>query len=193
MSYPNVWKRVFDFAIALLLLALAGPLILLASMGIKFSSRGPVFFRQERVGLNGMPFSILKLRTMHINVDRKISQTYNNDPEVFPFGRVLRRLKIDELPQIFNVVKGDMSFVGPRPCLMHTYIDMPEWARKRALVRPGITGMAQISGNVALTWEERWRHDVRYVESVSLVTDIRLLLKTVAVVVLGEERFKEVL
>jgi len=190
MTYTKAWKRLLDFVLAMLALVVALPLILIVAAGIKISSPGPVFFRQTRVGLHGVNFDILKLRTMGLNPDRELVQTYNNDPEVFPLGRVLRRLKIDELPQILNVLHGDMSLVGPRPCLPQTFEEMPKWARKRSLVRPGLTGLAQINGNVALTWEERWRYDLEYVDSISFLTDIRLIIKTLAVVIFGEEQFR---
>ena len=190
MTYAKAWKRVFDFILAMLALLFALPLILIAATGIKISSPGPVFFRQKRVGLHGVNFDIFKLRTMELNPEREIVQTYNNDPEVFPLGRILRRLKIDELPQILNVLRGDMSLVGPRPCLPQTFEAMPKWARMRTLVRPGITGMAQINGNAALTWEDRWRYDLEYVDCISFVIDIRLVIKTFAVVIFGEERFR---
>lgn len=191
LNYVAGPKRAFDFIFSLIAVFLILPLIAIAAVAIKLSSPGPVFFRQERVGRGGRSFSIFKLRTMTVNPDRETIQTFNSDPQVFSVGKILRRTKIDELPQIFNVLRGDMSLVGPRPCLRHTYAEMPEWAQKRAQVRPGITGLAQINGNIALSWEERWRYDVRYVETLSFFGDIKLILKTVAVVLLGEERFKD--
>lgn len=191
MNYAAGPKRVFDFVVALVAASVALPIIGVASIAIKLTSPGPIFFRQERVGLDGRPFFILKLRTMTVDPHREMGQTYNTDPQVFPVGKLLRRLKVDELPQVVNVLRGDMSLVGPRPCLLQTFADMPDWARKRATVRPGITGLAQICGNVALSWEERWKYDVRYVDAMSFWGDVRLIIKTVAVVLLGEENFKE--
>ena len=122
--------------------------------------------------------------------DRNAGEQVRPDEiDITRVGGVLRRLKIDELPQLFNVVSGDMSLVGPRPCLIKTYIDMPEWARARIDVGPGITGLAQTSGNIALPWTERWKFDVRYVERLSATLDIYILLKTIFVVILGEDRF----
>ena len=122
--------------------------------------------------------------------DRNAGEQVRPDEiDITRVGGVLRRLKIDELPQLFNVVSGDMSLVGPRPCLIKTYIDMPEWARARIDVGPGITGLAQTSGNIALPWTERWKFDVRYVERLSATLDIYILLKTIFVVILGEVRF----
>ena len=190
MMYLKFFKRSIDILISLLLIIVAIPLLMVAAIGIKLSSSGPILFLQKRIGQNGKEFLIYKLRTMELGPGRKIGQTYTSDPAVFRFGKILRRLKIDELPQIFNVARGDMSIVGPRPCLKETYVEMPKWARARFLVRPGITGLAQISGNVALTWDERWMHDVHYVENLSLIVDLKIVIKTIAVVVAGEERFK---
>jgi lipopolysaccharide/colanic/teichoic acid biosynthesis glycosyltransferase len=190
MMYVRFFKRLIDILISSLLIIIAIPLLLVAAIGIKLSSPGPILFLQKRIGQNGKIFQIYKLRTMELDPRREIGQTYTSDPAVFRFGKILRRLKIDELPQIFNVVSGDMSIVGPRPCLKETFVEMPKWARARFLVKPGITGLAQISGNVALTWEERWMHDVHYVEKLSLFADLKIIIKTIAVVVAGEERFK---
>lgn len=193
MTYSLHIKRALDFALALLLLILAFPLILVAAIAIALNSKGSVFFTQDRVGLNGKAFKIYKLRTMSVDPRRALTQTTHSDPEVFFIGKVLRRLKIDELPQIFNVLIGDMSFVGPRPCMDATREEMPAWARRRFLVRPGMTGLAQINGNVALSWEERWRHDIHYIDNCSFLQDLVILIKTVRVVVAGEERYRRVL
>jgi undecaprenyl phosphate N,N'-diacetylbacillosamine 1-phosphate transferase len=190
MSYLKLWKRPLDLIVVLLIFIISMPVLLIASVGIKISSPGPVFFRQKRVGLHGVEFEVLKLRTMSVNPLRKVAQTYGSDPEVFPLGRLLRRLKIDELPQLLNVLYGEMSLVGPRPCLRQTFDEMPEWARKRVMVRPGMTGMAQVNGNVALTWEERWRYDIHYVEHISFSLDLRLISRTLAVVIIGEDKFR---
>lgn len=193
MSYVALWKKVLDFVLAIIGATIAVPIIGICALMIKISSPGPVFFLQERVGLDGKPFLIFKLRTMAVNPDRREKQTQISDPEVFPVGKIFRRLKIDELPQLFNVLRGDMSWVGPRPSLIETFNEMPEWARKRVSVRPGITGLAQVNGNVALSWEERWKHDLKYTETISFLTDLKILWKTVAVVVLSEEQFRRTL
>lgn len=192
MIYKKFTKRILDVTIAIIALLICGPLLVLAIAAIRLSSPGPVFFRQQRVGMNGEIFEILKLRTMTVNPQRQVNQTTLSDPEVFAIGRILRRLKIDELPQVINVLLGDMSIVGPRPCLEQTFREMPVWAKRRAEVRPGITGQAQINGNIALTWEERWRHDVDYVDNITTGRDIVIILKTVSVVLFGEENFRRV-
>ena len=192
MIYRNGGKRLLDLSLGLSALALFALPIALAIFVIKLSSPGPAFFYQTRVGRNGKPFRICKLRTMTVDPTRRIAaQVGQNDPGVFTAGRFLRRFKIDEMPQIFNVVRGDMSFVGPRPCLEETRDVMPGWARRRFDVRPGITGLAQTKGNVVLSWEKRWEQDIQYLERLSLPLDFWLVLKTVVVVILGEEKFGE--
>jgi len=190
MIYRVYIKRIVDVLFSLAVLSLVWPAIGIAVLAIKFSSEGPIFFTQNRVGLNGKTFRIYKLRTMSVDVNRGAKQTNQADPEVFGVGKILRRLKIDELPQIFNVLIGDMSVVGPRPCLEVTKQEMPEWALRRFELRPGMTGLAQVSGNVSLPWQKRWEFDVRYVEKCSFATDVRIILKTLFVVLFGEERFR---
>ncbi len=192
MIYRHGLKRLVDILVSLALLVVLSPVIALSWLAVRLSSAGPGFFQQTRVGLGAQPFRIHKLRTMVVNPDRALTQTTTLDPEVIPLCRPLRRLKIDELPQIFNVLAGDMSLVGPRPCMEVTLDGMPAWAKRRFDVRPGLTGLAQISGNVALSWEERWRYDVAYVERCSLWLDLVIILKTIPVIFLGEERFRRI-
>lgn len=190
MTYRGSGKRVFDVVFSVVGLALTGPIILLGWAAVRLLSPGPGFFHQTRVGLHERRFSVLKLRTMSVNSQRTVAQTTNADPEVLPIGRVLRRLKVDELPQFINVLRGDMSLVGPRPCLQTTLEEMPQHARRRFIVRPGLTGLAQVSGNVAMSWEQRWSYDLRYVNSYSLKLDLLIIAKTIAVILFGEERFR---
>lgn len=192
MTYKKFFKRFFDIALASVIFLCCVPILFLSILGIRLVSPGPIFFRQRRVGRHGKVFEIFKLRTMSLDPNRKASQTTLADPEVFAFGRVLRRLKIDELPQVMNVLRGDMSIVGPRPCLEHTFTDMPDWAKRRLEVRPGITGQAQVNGNIAMSWEKRWHYDIQYVDNVSIGTDTKIILKTIVVVLLGEEKFRSV-
>ncbi len=183
-------KRAFDASVAAACLIIALPILVVAITAIKASSPGPVFFRQTRIGFRGKAFSIVKLRTMIHRMDRPIGQTTSADSDVFPIGRLLRRFKLDELPQLWNVLRGDMSLVGPRPCLPETAETMPAWALKRFQVRPGLTGLAQVSGNIELTWEQRWKYDVRYVDTTSFVVDCVIIFRTFAVVIMGEGRFR---
>lgn len=191
MIYREYAKRAVDCVVAAVGLIALSVLIALAMVAICLNSSGPVFFVQRRVGRFGKPFTIYKLRTMTVDPERQVRQTETSDPEVFFVGKILRRLKIDELPQLWNILNGDMSLVGPRPCLEQTYSEMPDWARQRFAVRPGITGLAQVHGNVALSWEERWAYDVKYSEKVSWLLDFAIICKTASVVIFGEERYKK--
>lgn len=178
-------KRIFDILLAVLaILLLAIPLLFLMA-AVRLRLGKPVFFRQVRPGLHGEPFHIVKFRTM--------TDACGPDGELLPdperltgFGALLRATSLDELPELWNVVKGDMSLVGPRPLLME-YLPLytPEQAR-RHLVRPGITGLAQISGRNAISWEEKFRLDVWYVDHVSVWLDMVILWKTVTKVVARE-------
>ena len=179
-------KRAFDVAVALGGLLVAGPVLVVAMVLIKVTSRGPVFFRQPRRGRDGQVFLLYKLRTM-VDRPRTAREIMPGDTEVTTIGRVLRRFKIDELPQLWNVLTGDMAIVGPRPGLP----DQPlsEVGRRRLEVRPGLTGLAQVHGNVYLTWEQRWEYDAAYVDRMSIGMDLWILWRTVLVVLLGEKRF----
>lgn len=191
MKFTVALKRLTDLIISLFLLILLSPILILCTLFIKLGDKGPIFYKQQRVGLNGCFFEILKFRSMSVNENREIGQTFNTDPEVTWIGRLMRRTKIDELPQLINVVKGDMGLVGPRPCLIITYEEMPEWAKERFKVRPGMTGLAQINGNIFLRWEERWKYDIQYVKTLSILNDIKIVFKTILVVVFGEDKFKK--
>ena len=191
MKFTVALKRLTDLIISLFLLILLSPILILCTLFIKLGDKGPIFYKQQRVGLNGCFFEILKFRSMSVNENREIGQTFNTDPEVTWIGRLMRRTKIDELPQLINVVKGDMGLVGPRPCLIITYEEMPEWAKERFKVRPGMTGLAQINGNIFLRWEERWKYDIQYVKTLSILNDIKIVFKTILVVIFGEDKFKK--
>jgi undecaprenyl phosphate N,N'-diacetylbacillosamine 1-phosphate transferase len=188
--YRRGGKRALDLAFSLIGLAILGPVILLGWLAVKLSSAGPGFLHQTRIGAGERPFRLHKLRTMTVDPGRVLTQTMTKDPDVLPVGRVLRRFKIDELPQFANVLAGEMSFVGPRPCMPVTAEEMPSWARRRFSVRPGMTGLAQVNGNAGLSWEERWRHDVAYVDRYSVELDGEIMLKTLGVVFFGEDCFR---
>lgn len=190
----NLWarglKRVFDFAVGLAVLVLASPVLSLAVLLIKLTSPGPIFFRQVRTGRDGCPFRPFKLRTMRGGRTPDPNELVPLDhPEITAVGRVLRRLKIDELPQVFNVINGDMSLVGPRPTLPQQTAAYDDFQRQRLFVRPGMTGLAQVNGSVGISWEERIKYDVYYVKHHGLLIDLGIMLKTILVVLLGEERF----
>ena len=173
-------NRAVDVAIAGVALALASPLIALAALALKVGSRGPVIYRQTRVGRNGVDFELLKLRTMvdgaeglgaGFSVDR-------GDPRITGIGRVLRRLSLDELPQLWNVVRGDMSVIGPRPTLRYQVESYTQRQARRLEVKPGVTGWAQVHGRAALPWVERIELDVWYVEHRSPWVDLEILART---------------
>jgi lipopolysaccharide/colanic/teichoic acid biosynthesis glycosyltransferase len=161
-------------------LALASPFLAASALAIKLEDRGPVLYRQERVGQDGRPFELLKLRTMVQGAETQGAgwSVNKGDPRITRAGRVLRRLSLDELPQLWNVVRGEMSLIGPRPTLAYQVERYTERQRRRLEVKPGITGWAQIHGRAALPWEERIELDVWYVEHRSPRVDLKILLRT---------------
>ena len=173
-------NRALDVAGASVALALASPVLGLAALAVKLEDRGPVLYRQRRVGLRGEEFELLKLRTMVEGAERQGAGWAVNegDPRITRVGRLLRRLSFDELPQLWNVVRGDMSLVGPRPTLSYQVERYTHRQRRRLEVKPGITGWAQIHGRARLPWEERIELDVWYVEHRSPWVDLRILLRT---------------
>ena len=187
--YRCFGKRVLDVAICLPILIFASPILLLAAVLIKLDSTGPVFFNQERLGRYGSTFLTYKLRTMTDRVRTTHTEVLPGHSEVTRVGGFLRRTKIDELPQILNIVKGDMSLVGPRPALPEHIHQYNEHGLRRLLERPGMTGLAQVNGNIFLSWPERWQYDAEYVADISALSDLGIMLKTIGVVVLGEQRF----
>jgi undecaprenyl phosphate N,N'-diacetylbacillosamine 1-phosphate transferase len=180
-SMYEILKRVFDFLVAGVLLVILSALLLGIAVAIRLGSRGPAIFRQERAGRNGKPFTLYKFRTMRLDVDPfGPSPKSGEDPRLTRLGRFLRERSLDELPQLLNIVKGDMSLVGPRPLYVAQVGEWNERQRKRLLVKPGLTGLAQISGRGKLTLEEKLELDVKYVEQAGLWLDVRILLATVA-------------
>jgi exopolysaccharide biosynthesis polyprenyl glycosylphosphotransferase len=202
-------KRLMDILIAMGLLAVTSPLFLIVALLIKRSGPGPVFFVQERLGRDGQPFLFYKFRTMEHNSDDAIHRQFaamfingdeegcrksngdrkifkmSQDPRVTQIGAWLRRTSLDELPQIFNVLRGDMSLVGPRPPIVYEIEHYPPWHMERLKVTPGLTGLWQVSGRSSVPFEEMVRLDVHYINHWSLWMDLRILLKTVPVVLQG--------
>ncbi len=194
----RVIKNVFDRSSAFFALLLLSPLLIGVALAIRLTSRGPALFRQTRVGSQGKPFTIYKFRSMYADAEARLNslQALNerregllfkikNDPRVTPIGRILRRYSIDELPQLINVLKGDMSLVGPRPPLPVEVAQYSDDVRRRLLVRPGVTGLWQVSGRSDLEWVESVRLDLRYVENWSLIYDFEILWKTFYAVLRG--------
>ena len=179
--------RAIDVLLAAIGLILAAPLLLVAAVAIKLTSRGPVIYRQKRIGRDGVPFELYKLRTMQLGADPVGVGTpvLVGDPRVTSAGRVLRRFSLDELPNLVNVLRGDMAIVGPRPTL-EAQVDLYTPRQRRRLeVRPGLTGWAQVNGRAGIPWEERIELDVWYVDNRSLATDLRILARTVRLLASG--------
>ena len=187
-------KRAFDLFAGGLGLVILSPLLAGLVVAIRLTGRGPAIFRQERAGRGGRPFTCYKFRTMRLDADPfGPSPKAGDDPRLTKIGRFLREYSLDELPQLGNVLKGDMSLVGPRPLYVAQIAEWDERQRKRLLVKPGLTGLAQVSGRGALTREEKLELDVKYVERTSLRLDVRILLATLGQVLgrrgIYEERY----
>lgn len=190
-------KRAFDVVGSAMLLVALTPVIVAIALSVAFGSRGPVLFRQRRVGLNGESFSMLKFRSMVVDAEDRLAELaatqrdagnavlfkLTNDPRVTPVGRLLRRYSLDELPQLLNVLRGDMSLVGPRPPLETEVAAYEKQVHRRFLVKPGITGLWQVSGRSTLSWEDSVRLDLYYVENWSITSDVIVLWRTVREVV----------
>lgn len=186
-------KRTADIVFSAAGLIVLMPILLISAILLEIFMPGPLFFKQQRVGKNGRLFNILKFRSMKVDKALEASHDFTRDAErMTPFGKLLRRTKIDELPQLWNVLVGDMSLVGPRPTVKEQTDKYNDFQRQRLNMRPGMTGLAQVNGNVSLTWDERFVYDVEYVNNFSVLFDIKILCKTVLVVIMGEEKFKRV-
>ncbi|EMJ3469007.1 sugar transferase [Vibrio harveyi] len=181
-------KRIFDIFVSLFSILLLLPLFLLISLAVKLTSPGPIFFRQTRVGRFNSEFEILKFRTMkvdsHLVPDGLAVR--ENDDRITKIGHFLRKTSLDEIPQFINVLKGDISIVGPRPGLPEQLKYFNEQQKKRTLVRPGITGLATVNGRASIPWSKRIEYDLLYIDTFSLLLDVKILLKTVYVVLAGQ-------
>jgi len=190
-------KRLFDICSSAAALAVLSPLLVGVALGVKFTSRGPIFFRQKRVGLHGKPFNMLKFRSMVINAEELKAKLeamneqtgpvfkMKNDPRITRIGRFIRKYSIDELPQLINVLRGEMSVVGPRPPIPSEVEKYAAWQRRRLSVRPGLTCIWQVSGRNQISFEDWMYLDMQYIDHWSLKNDINLILKTVPVVLTG--------
>jgi lipopolysaccharide/colanic/teichoic acid biosynthesis glycosyltransferase len=192
MLYRMYIKRLLDIVISLMALIFLSPVLILVALMIKLDSNGPIFFIQKRLGKNMKMFNIYKFRTMvpdAVKYQKVGVEVKGDDFRITRIGKILRRFKIDELAQLINVLKGDMSIVGPRPTLPE-YIDhYEEWELRRFEVRPGLTGLAQVNGNIYLDRQEKSAYDIKYIEQMSFITDLKIILKTVAIILFGEDRF----
>lgn len=194
------FKKLMDITVALLAVFILSPLFLIVAVFIKLSSRGPVFFVQRRVGLNGRKFTLYKFRTMHKDAHRMRTELEKDnesdgpvfkikkDPRVTRLGRFLRKYSIDELPQLFNVLKGNMSLVGPRPPLPREVAQYELWQRRRLSMRPGLTCLWQVNGRNNIAFSKWMEMDLEYIDTWSLSSDLRILIKTIPVVLMGDGR-----
>jgi lipopolysaccharide/colanic/teichoic acid biosynthesis glycosyltransferase len=189
---PNA-SRALDVLVAAPALVVASPLLAVVALAIKLESRGPVFYRQRRVGKDGRPFDLWKLRTMVPGAEVMGAGIYvlQGDPRITRVGRLLRRFSLDELPNLVNVLRGDMAVVGPRPTVQEQVDRYTERQRRRLEVKPGITGWAQINGRTSLPWPERIELDVWYVEHRSLRLDVRILARTARMLATGHGLYSE--
>jgi exopolysaccharide biosynthesis polyprenyl glycosylphosphotransferase len=211
-NWARLVKRGIDITVAAVALLLLAPVWLLVALLIKLDSHGPVFYRQERVGMDGRIFLFLKFRTMQADADDRVHREYqrkliegrpdtnlgderrpvyklHTDPRVTRTGRVLRRLSLDELPQLLNVLRGDMSVVGPRPPIPYEVEAYELWHRKRLDMKPGLTGLWQVSGRNRLSFEEMVRLDLFYIENWSLLLDLKIILRTLPVMLRGDDAY----
>lgn len=179
--------RPLDVLVAALALAALSPLIALCAVAIRLDSRGPAIYRQRRVGKDGVPFDLLKLRTMVVDAEHTGAGLYieDRDPRITRVGRVLRRFSLDELPNLINVLRGELAIVGPRPTVQAQVDRYTPHQRRRLEVLPGITGWAQVNGRTSLSWPERIELDVWYVDNRSLALDLRILLRTARLLATG--------
>lgn len=185
--YRCFFKRFFDFTLSLLAIIILSPVLLIISVLIRMDSNGPIFFLQERVGLNQKIFKIIKFRTMIVNAEYigdGLSIKEGSDPRITKIGKFLRRTSLDELPQLFNILLGDMSIIGPRPPVTYHPYKIGEYddrKKHRFDVKPGLTGLAQSKIRNSGTWDERIEFDLEYVEKLSFLFDIKVIIDTIKI------------
>lgn len=178
--YKKYIKRVFDIVFSLFALILLSPVLLILAVLIKLNLGSPILFKQQRPGLHGKVFTIYKFRTMTDGNDES-GELLPDSKRLTKFGKFLRASSLDELPELINILKGDMSFVGPRPLSVKYLPYYNEYEKQRHYVRPGLTGLAQVNGRNKATWEERFEYDIEYVNQLSILLDIKIILKTIKV------------
>ena len=204
LNFYKFIKKFFDLLFSLLFLIFTIPLFLIISFLIKLSSRGPIFFLQERIGKKNIPFKCIKFRTMYpeakdilenlLSKDAQLKYEFEkthklkNDPRITPIGKLLRKTSLDELPQFINVLKGEMSIIGPRPIVKDEIIKYEENFKKVLSIKPGITGLWQVSGRNNLTYKRRVMLDLNYVENYNLIMDLRIFIRTFGVILFPLDR-----
>ncbi|MEH7225235.1 sugar transferase [Bacillus sp. JJ1566] len=190
-KFQNLIKRMIDIVVSLVVLIPFFPIWTLIAILIKITSQGPIFFLQDRPGRNKRIFKVYKFRTMKPGSDTMIKgkEVMKDDDRVTTIGKFLRRSKLDEIPQVLNVLRGEMSLIGPRPERIASLADYTDEISKRLNMNPGMTGLAQVSGNIYLSLEDRYKLDIFYVEHFSIWLDFKILIRTVGVVLFGEDKF----
>ena len=181
----KIVKRTLDLLFAVLILVVSSPLFLFCLITVKISSKGPSVFKQKRIGRNGKTITIMKFRTMRVETEKEGKQLSDSE-RMTKAGYKLRKYSLDELPQLLNIIKGDMSFIGPRPLLLSYYPYYTPEENRRHDVLPGITGLAQINGRNLLNWDERLQLDIEYVDNISFQLDLKILFKTIEKVIKRE-------
>lgn len=184
--YKKFLKRLFDFIISLFLLILISPIFFLTYIVVRICIGSPVVFKQKRPGKNEKIFTIYKFRTMTNQKDVS-GKLLADEDRLLPIGKFIRKSSIDELPQLINVLKGEMSFIGPRPLLVDYLPLYTEKQKNRHLIRPGITGLAQVNGRNAISWEEKFEYDIYYSENLNFMLDVKILILTIKKVFLSED------
>lgn len=187
----KIMKRLTDIILSLIVLILFCPIWIIVGLLIKLTSKGPIFFLQDRPGYQKKIFKVYKFRTMQLGSEKMIKgkEVLKGDNRITKIGHFLRRSKIDEIPQVLNVLIGEMSLVGPRPERIASLEEYDEEISKRLNMKPGMTGLAQVSGNIHLTLEDRYKFDVYYAENFSLLLDMKIIFRTVGVVIFGEDKY----
>lgn len=176
--YRKYIKRILDFTLSLIALIVLSPILLITAILVKIKLGSPIIFKQQRPGKNEKIFTLYKFRTMTDKKDEE-GNLLPDEQRLTKFGKILRSTSIDELPELINILKGDMSIVGPRPQLIRDMVFMTEEQRKRHTVRQGLTGLAQVNGRNNVTWEEKINYDLQYIEKITFIGDVKIILKTV--------------
>lgn len=191
-------KRLFDVLLSGFALLMLSPIFLITAIAIKLEDNGPVFFTQDRAGKDLKPFKMYKFRSMYVDADKKLAEMMKdneqtghafkikNDPRITKVGKIIRRLSIDELPQLLNIIKGDMSIVGPRPILIFQMEECNAYQQQRLIVQPGLTCYWQISGRANIKWEQWVELDLDYIQDMGLWTDLKMIVKTIPAIFSGD-------